>query len=90
VLGRTFGWPPASVREALAEVATIAALVRAPRTVKGIITHEPDHRILECALAADTDFLVTGDKRHLQRLKAFRGTQIVSPRAFLHTLTSGA
>lgn len=90
VLGRTFGWPPARVREALAEVATLAALVRPTRTLKGITTHEPDHRILECALAADADFLVTGDKRHLQHLKAFRGIRIVSPRAFLLTLTSGA
>ena len=90
VLGRTLGRPPARVREALAEVATLAAPVRPPRTLKGITTREPDHRILECALAADANFLVTGDKRHLQHLKAFRGIRIVSPRGFLHNLASGA
>jgi len=87
VLGGTFGWPHARVREALAEVASLAALVRPARTLKDITTHEQDHRILECALSANADFLVTGDKRHLQRLKAFQGIRIVSPRAFLHALT---
>jgi predicted nucleic acid-binding protein len=32
------------------------------------------------------DFLVTGDKKHLQPLKTFRGIQIVSPREFLDLL----
>ncbi len=87
VLRRTFDWPPAHVREALAEVATIAALVRPTRKLQDVTSHEPDHRILECALAAGADFLVTGDKRHLQRLKVFQGIRIVSPRAFLNALT---
>ena len=87
VLGRTFAWPPARVREALAEVSALASLVRPARTVEGITSHEQDHRILECALAANADFLVTGDKRHLQRLKTFQGIRIVSPRAFLDALT---
>jgi putative PIN family toxin of toxin-antitoxin system len=90
VLGRTFGWPPARVREALAEVGALAALVRPSHRLKEVTSHEQDHRVLECALAADADFLVTGDKRHLQRLKAFQGIRIVSPRAFLHALTGGA
>jgi putative PIN family toxin of toxin-antitoxin system len=89
VLGRTFDWPPARVREALAEVATLAALVRPAHRLQGVTSHEQDHRILECALAAGADFLVTGDKRHLQRFKTFQGIRIVSPRAFLNALSSG-
>ena len=45
-----------------------------------------DHRILECAVAARVDYIITGDKRHLQALKHFRGIQIVSPREFLDQL----
>ena len=41
-------------------------------------------RILECALAARADYLITGDKRHLQPLKHFRGISILSPRTFLN------
>ncbi len=43
---------------------------------------EADNRILECAVAADADAIVTGD-RHLLRLRRFRGTSIMSPRDFL-------
>lgn len=49
-----------------------------------IIEAEPkDNRILECALAAKADYLVTGDKKHLLPLKSYRGIKIVTPREFL-------
>jgi putative PIN family toxin of toxin-antitoxin system len=86
VLRRTFGWPESQVREALAEVSALTSLVRPPVRLSGILACEQDHRILECALAAKVDFLVTGDKQHLQPLKTFRGIPIVSPREFLDLL----
>ena len=86
VLTQTFGWTQFQVREALAEVHTLATLVRPSVRLSGIVTHDQDHRILECALAARADFLVTGDKKHLQPLKTFRGIPIVSPREFLDLL----
>ncbi|MBI1892499.1 MAG: putative toxin-antitoxin system toxin component, PIN family [Candidatus Rokubacteria bacterium] len=86
VLGDAFGWSAPQVREALAEVNSLASLIRPRIKLSGIVAHDPDHRILECALAARADFLVTGDKRHLQPLNTFRGVRIVSPRAFLDLL----
>lgn len=86
VLWHTFGWNEPQVREALAEIDALASLVRPSVKLSGILPHDQDHRILECALAAQADFVVTGDKRHLQPLKTFRGIQIVSPRAFLNLL----
>lgn len=43
---------------------------------------EPDNRILECALAAEADFLVTGDKADLLNLKHSLPFGIISPRGF--------
>ena len=86
VLAHTFGWTPSRVREALAEVNALASHVRPSARLTGILPHDQDHRILECALAARADFLVTGDKAHLQPLRKFRGIQIVSPRDFLDLL----
>lgn len=86
VLAHTFGWTQPQVREALAEVRALASLVRPAVRLSGILPHDQDHRILECALAAQADFLVTGDKKHLQPLKTFRGIRIVSPREFLDLL----
>jgi len=86
VLRHTFGWTAAQVREALDEVRALATLTRSSVRLSGILAHEPDHRILECAIAANAEFLVTGDKRHLLPLRTFRGVQIVSPREFLGLL----
>jgi uncharacterized protein len=41
-----------------------------------------DNKIIECAAAARSDYLVTGDK-HLLVLGSYRGTQIVNPAEFL-------
>lgn len=86
VLSHRFGWQELQVREALAEVSAIASLLTPTARLSGILAHDQDHRILECALAAHADFLVTGDKKHLLPLKAFRGIRIVSPREFLNLL----
>lgn len=83
VLRLTFGWTVLQVREALAEVNAVASLVKSSVRLSGILAYDQDHRILECALAAQAQFLVTGDKKHLQPLKTFRGIRIVSPRDFL-------
>ena len=46
-------------------------MTRYPRSVSptetlNILTDEPDNRILECALAADSDVIVTGDRAMLE------------------------
>lgn len=86
VLRGRFGWTVSQVREALAEVDALARRVRPGHRLSGIVGHDPDHRILECAVTARADFLMTGDRRHLQPLGVFRGVTIVSPRGFLDRL----
>jgi len=50
----------------------------------------PDDEIfLECALAAEAEFIISGDKRHLLAMREFRGTRIVSCAAFLSLLERG-
>jgi predicted nucleic acid-binding protein len=44
-----------------------------------------DNVFLECALAAQTDYVVSGD-RHLQEVKTFRGIRILPPREYLTLL----
>jgi len=45
-----------------------------------------DEKVLECALAADAERIVTGDKKHLLPLRSFRGIAIVGPADFLRAL----
>ena len=88
VLAGAFGWTETRVREALAEIDVLTTLVQTSVRCSGILVHDEDHRILECAIASQADFLVTGDKKHFQPLKTFQGIRIVSPRQFLDLLRS--
>ncbi|MBA5866424.1 MAG: hypothetical protein GDA67_06975 [Nitrospira sp. CR1.3] len=47
-----------------------------------ILEDIPDNRILECALEASADLIVTGD-RHLLRLKTFQDVAVVRVTDFL-------
>jgi uncharacterized protein len=84
VLARKFHWSAARVREARAAIAHFTVLVYPEESLSVVSDDEADNRILECALAARPDAIVTGD-RHLLRLKRFRGTRITTPREFLDT-----
>jgi predicted nucleic acid-binding protein len=66
------------LRKAAASVRPASRVARAP--------DEPDNRFLECAAAARTDYLVTGNKRHFP-FPEFEGAKIVSPAEFAHLLT---
>jgi putative PIN family toxin of toxin-antitoxin system len=47
-----------------------------------VIKKDPDdNRILECALAADADLIISGDN-HLLELMKYKNIQIVSPSEF--------
>jgi putative PIN family toxin of toxin-antitoxin system len=63
-----------------------AKLIHPSEKVAVIEAHEEDNRILECAVAAKADYLVSGDRRHLVPLKRFRGTSIIPPAEFLRLL----
>lgn len=86
VLSKAFGWPESRVRDALAEVRAAASPVGPSARISGVLAHEADHRILECAVAARVDFLVSGDKTHLLPLRVFEGIRIVTPREFIDHL----
>jgi putative PIN family toxin of toxin-antitoxin system len=51
--------------------------------IKVVASRDPkDNPVLECAVAGQADFIVTGDKDLLD-LKSFRGIKIITPRQFL-------
>ena len=82
VLARKFRWSAARVREARTAIANFTILVQPGESVNVVHEDEADNRILECALAARADAIVTGD-RHLLGLRRFRGSRITTPREFL-------
>ncbi len=82
VLIRKFRWTIPRVREATRAIRGFAVLVQPSESLDVVHEDEPDNRILECAIAAEADAIVTGDQ-HLLKLKRFRSVVIVSPGEFL-------
>ena len=78
---------PKIMRVAWAEALAEAAELFFPQERARCVVPDPnDEMFLECALAAEADYIVSGDKRHLLPLRQFRGIPIVSPSDFLRRL----
>lgn len=82
VLSEKFGWRPPLIDEAMAEVRGYAEMVLPQTTLTEIKDDPTDDCILECALEAAADVIVSGD-RHLLQVKKFRGIEILTLRDFL-------
>ena len=56
-----------------------------PLTELSVIRHEPDNRFLECALAANSEFIVTVNSApgHFDR-KQYQAVNVVRPGEFLN------
>jgi putative PIN family toxin of toxin-antitoxin system len=86
-LARVVGYPklrfPESLQAEIIEtVFTSSSLVNVSEPLKVINSDPADNRVLECAVAACVDFIISGDK-HLLDLKKFRNIEIVTPEDFL-------
>lgn len=81
VLEIKFKWPKARVREATSYFWTLAQQVFPQQTVADCVDPD-DNRVLECALDAKAQVIVTGDN-HLLRLHPYRGISILTPTRFL-------
>jgi putative PIN family toxin of toxin-antitoxin system len=77
-----FGWPQAEIDRALTQISRFAEHVEPTQRVDAITEDPTDDRILECAVASRSEYLVTGD-HHLLKLGQFGGTKIVKPADFL-------
>ncbi len=54
-----------------------------PKIRIAVITADPaDNKFLECAQAAQADFLITGNTKHFP-FKQFQDTRVVSPKEFI-------
>lgn len=86
VLTRKFGWDQERAVRAISALQNAAAIVEPPRLVEIIEGGHADNRVLECAAAANADYLVTGDRRHLLPIAEYQGARIVNAPRFLSLL----
>ena len=86
VLTRKFGWDQERAVRAISGLQNAATIVEPPRLDEVIEGGHADNRILECAVAALADYLVTGDRRHLLPIGEHQGIRITNAPRFLSEL----
>lgn len=89
VLGRPkFGFPPEVIQTILTELNTAGTLFVPTIRIDGIKEDSGDNRMIECAVEANADYLVTGDA-HLPDLKRYKQVKIMNPTDYLVILSEG-
>ena len=89
VLEKKFGWDRKEIETRVAFLFSWGTEIH-PRNPLAVIKDDPDDdRILECAVAAHAQTIISGDK-HLLRLGSFQSIAICTPRQFLSTRAQSA
>lgn len=81
ILSGKFRWQQREIRDAVERIRQFSDVVD-PEIVVTDCSDPDDNRILEAAVAGAADFIVSGDK-HLRRMKAYRGIEILNVGGFL-------
>jgi len=75
-------FPESLQAEIIETIFSISSIVNVNQSLK-IIDEDPgDNKVIECALSAKAEFIISGDK-HLLELKKFKEIEILTPSEFL-------
>lgn len=88
VLARPVLRPHAARARRLLELMAAFAVRVIPTQTLPLCSDRDDNRFLECAVAAEAEYLVTGNIRHFP--KDYKPVSIVTPRQLLERLIAGA
>lgn len=83
VLQKKFSFPRKTILNILKEIKRIAKIIQPKEKIDFIKADPADNRVLECALAAKADYIVSGDKKHLRKIEKFQNIPIVLPVEFI-------
>jgi len=82
-----FDYSPEMIQVILKELMGVSDFVNASKTIDVVLEDPEDNRILECAVEAEANYIITGDF-HLLKLSRYRNIEVVNPGAFLERLSS--
>ena len=80
-----FGFSPHQSVTIIDELHNICDILNPPRRIRTIKVDPDDNRVLECAVEARADGIISGDA-HLLDLGQYRGIAIMSPSDFLKSV----
>lgn len=83
--GSKFQMPPQTTQLLADELVAIATIVHPRRKITAISRDPDDDRVLDCAVAANAAYIISGDD-DLLTLRKYRAIRIMSPGQFLRTV----
>ena len=83
-LDEKFGWKKQKIAQLITSISNLATVFKITPWLQ-VVSDDPDNRILECALKAAADFVVTGDK-HLLKLISYKHLGIIRLSTFITML----
>jgi putative PIN family toxin of toxin-antitoxin system len=81
VMQRDFKFTEQEIIEATTKILKIFQMVTPKEKVDIIKNDDTDNKIIECAICANAQYIISYDK-HLLKLKKFRNIEIVLPKEF--------
>jgi uncharacterized protein len=86
VLRDKFAWSPDRLQRLALRLSGFTSLARPTRTIDAVPADPDDNRVLECAVEAQSQFIVTGDAA-LLRLGQYGGIQMVRAAHFMKLIS---
>jgi putative PIN family toxin of toxin-antitoxin system len=77
-----FDYSPEMIQVIVTELAGIADFVNPSETINVVLKDPEDNRILECAVEAEANYIITGDF-HLLKLNRYLDIEVLNAVAFL-------
>jgi len=78
-----FDYSPEMIQFILTELMAIADFLNPSETLTVVLEDPEDNRILECAVEAKANYIISGDS-HLLKLSRYRNIDVLNVAAFLH------
>jgi len=73
-------------RDFIVGIYQLCELVQPKEKINAVADDPSDNIHIEAAVEGKCEYIVSGDKKHLLKLKEFRGIKIVTPKEFLDIL----
>lgn len=83
-LSGKFHWDKGQIITTIKIISNSVSLVYPKQKLDVIKAYKSDNKIIEAAVAADADMIITGDN-HLLRIKKYKDIKIISPSQFLNS-----
>ena len=85
ILQKKFRWSKQSINDVFGAFASRVMTVDTPGALHGVCRDPNDDMVVECAVVASAELIVSGDK-DLLSMKRYKSIRIVSARAFLRAI----